>query len=186
MTKTQTTKTASNNANISTWIDSLATKRETWENGTYKASNEELYVLLDECVDLFKEVRVHRSLVKKLNLILEEREIMMRSNTSLATKIVRLIFGDCGKRAYTYARVLTVAAAAATVSTRAYVYARLPQSPKISRTILVARLVLLRIIISRSSRMRLSFLTSERCTRTSLKRSTHSSSNTYSSSFDAL
>jgi len=110
MTKTQTTKTASNNANISTWIDSLATKRETWENGTYKASNEELYVLLDECVDLFKEVRVHRSLVKKLNLILEEREIMMRSNTSLATKIVRLIFGDCGKRAYTYARVLTVAA----------------------------------------------------------------------------
>ncbi|XDZ64982.1 hypothetical protein AB8880_08590 [Alphaproteobacteria bacterium LSUCC0684] len=110
MTKTQTTKTASNHANISTWIDSLKTKRETWENGTYKASNEELYVLLDECVDLFKEVRAHRSLVKKLNLILEEREIMMRSNTSLATKIVRLIFGDCGKRAYTYARVLTVAA----------------------------------------------------------------------------
>jgi hypothetical protein len=110
MTKTQTTKTASNHANISTWIDSLTTKRETWENGTYKASNEELYVLLDECVDLFKEVRAHRSLVKKLNLILEERDIMMRSNTSLATKIVRLIFGDCGKRAYTYARVLIVAA----------------------------------------------------------------------------
>ena len=110
MTKTQTTKTASNHANISTWIDSLTTKRETWENGTYKASNEELYVLLDECVDLFKEVRAHRSLVKKLNLILEERDIMMRSNTSLATKIVRLIFGDCGKRAYTYARVLMVEA----------------------------------------------------------------------------
>jgi hypothetical protein len=34
MTNTQTTKTASNYANISTWIDSLATKRETWENGT--------------------------------------------------------------------------------------------------------------------------------------------------------
>ena len=34
----------------------------------------------------------------------------MRSNTSLATKIVRLIFGDCGKRAYTYAKVITVAA----------------------------------------------------------------------------
>ena len=110
MTKTQTTKTASNNANISNWIDTLTSKRENWENGTYKASNEELYVLLDECVDLFKEVRAHRSLVKKLNLILEERDIMMRSNTSLATKIVRLIFGDCGKRAYTYARVLTLAA----------------------------------------------------------------------------
>ena len=67
-------------------------------------------MLLDECVDLFKEVRAHSSLVKKLNLILEERDIMMRSNTSLATKIVRLIFGDCGKREYTYARVLTVAA----------------------------------------------------------------------------
>ena len=67
MTKTQTTKTASNNANISNWIDTLTSKRENWENGTYKASNEELYVLLDECVDLFKEVRAHRSLVKKLN-----------------------------------------------------------------------------------------------------------------------
>ena len=110
MTNTKTTNTASNHTNISTWIDSLTTKCKTWENGTYKASNEELYVLLDECVDLFTEVRAHRSLVKKLNLILEEREIVMRSNTSLATKIVRLIFGDCSKRAYTYARVLTVAA----------------------------------------------------------------------------
>ena len=91
MTKTQTTKTASNHANISTWIDSLTTKRETWENGTYKASNEELYVLLDECVDLFKEVRAHRSLVKKLNLILEERDIMTVSYTHLTLPTILLV-----------------------------------------------------------------------------------------------
>ena len=50
-------------------------------------------------------------IIKRINALLDEREIQMRSNTSLATKIVRLIFGDCGKRAYTYAKVITVAAA---------------------------------------------------------------------------
>ena len=42
----------------------LATKRETWENETFKQSNDDLYVLLDKCVELIKEVRAHRSLVK--------------------------------------------------------------------------------------------------------------------------
>ena len=42
MTKAQTTKTASNNGNIWTWIDTLTTKRETWVlqlNGTLQRSN---------------------------------------------------------------------------------------------------------------------------------------------------
>lgn len=90
-------------------IDALIQKRITWENGTYKASNDELYALLSDCLELFNEVQLERKLIKRINALLEEREIQMRSNTSLATKIVRLIFGDCGKRAYTYAKVITVA-----------------------------------------------------------------------------
>ena len=90
-------------------IDALIQKRITWENGTYKASNDELYALLSDCLELFNEVQLERKLIKRINVLLEEREIQMRSNTSLATKIVRLIFGDCGKRAYTYAKVITVA-----------------------------------------------------------------------------
>ena len=42
---------------------------------------------------------------------LKTRGFGARANTSLQTKIVRYVFGDCGKRAFTYARVIVVAAA---------------------------------------------------------------------------
>lgn len=38
-------------------IDALIQKRITWENGTYKASNDELYALLSDCLELFNEVQ---------------------------------------------------------------------------------------------------------------------------------
>jgi len=97
-------------ATVVATVDALIEKRITWETGTYKAANDELYALLSDCLELFKEVQLERKLIKRINALLDEREIVMRSNTSLATKIVRLIFGDCGKRAYTYAKVITVAA----------------------------------------------------------------------------
>ena len=96
-------------ATVVATVDALIEKRLTWENGTFKAANEELYALLSDCLELFQEVKKERKLIKRINALLEERDIQMRSNTSLATKIVRLVFGDCGKRAYTYAKVITVA-----------------------------------------------------------------------------
>ena len=104
-------KQALSTATVVATVDALIEKRITWETGTYKAANDELYALLSDCLELFQEVQKERKLIKRINALLDEREIQMRSNTSLATKIVRLIFGDCGKRAYTYAKVITVAAA---------------------------------------------------------------------------
>lgn len=92
-------------------LKSLAADREQWENGIYKQSNEVLYGLLDRCVTLYNELAGNRVLIKQLNAVLEELNLPKRSNTSLSTKIVRYVFGDCGKRAYAYARVIEVAAA---------------------------------------------------------------------------
>jgi len=91
-------------------IDELAKKRKTWEEGTYKASNAELCMLLDECYAIYEEARVNKSLAKRIGQLVEERKLIVQANTSLATRIVRLVFGNCGKRAYSYAKVLTVAA----------------------------------------------------------------------------
>lgn len=98
------------NATLVSRIDELASKRKAWENGTYKASNEELCALLDECFTLYMEVRMDRTLIKRVGGLLAERGLKTQTNTSLATRIVLLVFGDCGKRKYTYARVLMIAA----------------------------------------------------------------------------
>ena len=68
----------------------LATKRETWENGNYKAASEDLYVLLDECVDLFKEVRAHRSLVKNAGnrVIIDVSKTPADNSNRIITEII--------------------------------------------------------------------------------------------------
>jgi hypothetical protein len=99
-----------NNTKLVARIDELKTKRETWEDGSYKASNAELFALLQDCYDLYMQVNGNAGLVKRLGKLLAERGLTERSNTSLATRIVRLVFGECGKRVYTYAKVLTIAA----------------------------------------------------------------------------
>lgn len=91
-------------------IDELSEARKEWENGTYAAANAELYTLLERCLVLFKELSGERKLIMLLNTLLTVRGLKPQTNTSLAVKIVRLVFGDCGKRAYYYANVLTIAA----------------------------------------------------------------------------
>ena len=45
---------------ISQTIDALTEQRRRWEEGTYAASNEELYALLGNTLDLFIKVRARR------------------------------------------------------------------------------------------------------------------------------
>ncbi len=95
---------------LSDEIDDLIDARITWETGSYKSSNDELYRLLERCTVLLKEVQSERKLVLRIGKMLEERGIKVRENTSLSVKIIRLVFGECGKRAFTYAKVISVAA----------------------------------------------------------------------------
>lgn len=93
-------------------LNALYDARLVWENGSYKTSNEELYNLLDKCLVLLNELAAERTLIKELNALLEARGAKLTNGTSLATKVVRYVFDGCSaERSYTYARVLTVAAA---------------------------------------------------------------------------
>lgn len=94
---------------LSNEIEAIAAEREAWETGSYKKSNEELYTLLERCMNIFAQVKDSVKLRNRLNIMLNDRNMPYNTSTSTLTKIVRLVFGDCGKRAYTYARVLKVA-----------------------------------------------------------------------------
>lgn len=89
----------------------LVAEREAWETGAYATSNQQLYALLDKCLTVASEAK-HSALQRaKITQMLDERGIAHNASTNTLTKIVRLVFGNCGKRAYSYARVLSVAAA---------------------------------------------------------------------------
>ena len=94
-------------------LGDIETARINWENGSYKRSNEDLYAVLNSCLVLFQEIKLmnkgKRKVIKEIDAILSSRGITVQKNTSLVTKIVRYVFGDCGKRAFTYARVILVA-----------------------------------------------------------------------------
>ena len=91
-------------------LNELCNDRESWENGSYKQSNDALYNLLDKCLVLLVQIRGNRKLIGSLNELLSTRKLTFNNGTSLNTKIIRFVFGDCGKRTFTYASVLSVAA----------------------------------------------------------------------------
>jgi hypothetical protein len=114
--------TNTNNTNpkfpLSNIVDELIAQREKWETGTYAASNAELYAVLGNTLDLFLKVRKDLGLSRAVTSLMDTYGVQYNSATSLALKIVRLVFVGKGRekkienRAYTYARVLTVAAEA--------------------------------------------------------------------------
>ena len=93
-------------------VENLSDARMHWENGTLKASNNELYEFLNQCLNFYLTIRSKPKACKELNDWLTANNIPCNLSTSLQTRLIRAVFGaDCGKRAYTYARVITIAAA---------------------------------------------------------------------------
>lgn len=92
-------------------LNNLVAEREAWEAGAYTASNQQLYSLLDQCLTVYNDAKHSTLLRAKITQMLVDRGSPQNTSTSTLTKIVRLVFGNCGKRAYSYARVLSVAAA---------------------------------------------------------------------------
>ena len=96
-------------AGMAEQLEQIVAERKAWELGSYKKSNEQLYAVLERCLLMYAEVKNSKTLRERLNIMLTDRGIAFNSGTNTLTKIVRLVFGDCGRRAYTYARVLKVA-----------------------------------------------------------------------------
>lgn len=97
-------------------IHALVEKRVRWEQGTYAASNTELYSILGDCLDLFIAVKKSYDLPKGVNSLLDVFGIKYNSATSLELKLVRLVFASTenaeriGNRLFGYARVISLAA----------------------------------------------------------------------------
>ena len=89
-------------------LGDIETARINWETGSYKKSNEELYGVLDRCRNFYQQIKImeegKRKLIKAIDGVLIERGMPSQKNTSLVTKVVRCVFGDVGKRAFTYAK----------------------------------------------------------------------------------
>lgn len=96
---------------LETTLLSLVAEREAWETGSYAKANDELYALLDKCMIQYEQVKNSPSLRAVVSAMLRDRNIAFNASTNTLTKIVRLVFGDCGKRAFTYARVIKIALA---------------------------------------------------------------------------
>jgi hypothetical protein len=97
---------------VETKANELKSKRVAWEEGTLKRSNEELYELLSACLDFHNDLKGNTTKCKALNDHLRREGIDFKDSTSLATRVVRAVFNSSfQKRAYSYARVITIAAA---------------------------------------------------------------------------
>lgn len=93
----------------------LVKQRETWEAGTYAASNAELYALLGQTLDVLYRVKRFTELSRGLNKLLEKQGFKFTDATSTETKLLRTVFGNPSdpskykQRIYVYARALAVA-----------------------------------------------------------------------------
>jgi hypothetical protein len=86
-------------------------RREAWELGAYKASNDQLYEILASAYELYLHLvkSVTSDDRKTFTNLLKSKKVAFQSNTPLHTKVVRLVFAASRQRAYTYGRVLLAA-----------------------------------------------------------------------------
>lgn len=94
---------------VSSTVKAIILQREVWENGVFKKSNDALYDILEQAYHLYQQIKGTRSLIKALNQQLDVLDIPYNASTSLAAKISKLVFGDCGNRVFAYATVLAEA-----------------------------------------------------------------------------
>lgn len=111
------TKTSTKELYLSNSADTLIEHRRRWEEGTYAASNAELYALLGQTLDFYLRIRRDVGLSKALSGLLDTYGIIYNSSTSTALKVIRLVFAGKGRenaiahRVFGYTKVLEVAAA---------------------------------------------------------------------------
>ena len=85
----------------------IASKAATWHSTSYKKASDELFALLGDCYATVADIRKQgTAMVRELNKVLTANSITFNDGTRLETKVVRVVFGNIGKRAHIYARVL--------------------------------------------------------------------------------
>jgi hypothetical protein len=95
--------------NVTATLDTLLNASKNWEQNSRKTSNDTLYAILADCLRFYEDLLADVKARKKLNSALAEANITVTAGTDLTTKIARYVFRTEAKRAYVYARVLSVA-----------------------------------------------------------------------------
>lgn len=96
-------------------ITDMIQKRVSWEERSYADSNRELYAILANCLELQQACIKHYALADGLDQALKSVGLTFNAKTSLAVKVVRLIFATkdtqekIKNRVYVYAKALEVA-----------------------------------------------------------------------------
>jgi hypothetical protein len=80
-----------------------------WEEGTLRASTEELYAILEGVHALYAELKAEVGKRRAFAALLTDLDIKTQTNTSLALKVIRYVFGTQGRREDAYARVVAIA-----------------------------------------------------------------------------
>ena len=95
--------------NIQKRLDAMHAARVTWEEGTLRAANEELYAILEGVYALYAELKAEVGKRRAFTALLTDLEIKTQANTSLALKVVRYVFAGQGRREVAYSSVISIA-----------------------------------------------------------------------------
>jgi len=90
-------------------LEAMSAARINWEEGTLRASNEELYAILEGVYALYAELKAEVGKRRAFAALLTDLEIKTQANTSLALKVIRYVFATQGRREDAYARVVAIA-----------------------------------------------------------------------------
>jgi hypothetical protein len=91
---------------LQTALNDLIQRRAAWEDGVYKQANTELYAILEQCAVIFADCRGDKATARSFNAVVEALGIKFNKGTSMALKVVRVVFGQQNQREFAYARVL--------------------------------------------------------------------------------
>ena len=88
-------------------LNTLMNESAAWEAEEFARSNQRLYQILSNCYDLYLRTKGHSKLIARFDIVLANRNVVVRRDTDLALKVIKCVFGaDDRRRTYAYAVVL--------------------------------------------------------------------------------
>lgn len=96
--------------NLEERVDALIVKRKEWEEGEYQSSTNILYNVLAECLEVKYFIERGGAAARSaFDTLLERHTIKFRADTPVTKSIIRLVFGDCKRRADIYSSTIQAA-----------------------------------------------------------------------------
>ena len=90
-------------------LEAMSAARVQWEEGTLRASNDELYAILEGVYALYAELKAEVGKRRAFAALLTDLDIKAQANSSLALKVIRYVFGTQGRREVAYSSVIAIA-----------------------------------------------------------------------------